>query len=116
MSCSVAVADEYFEREHRPAAARRLTHRQEMLARRDRQLTREPGFTPIVGPRQAAAINAAAYRLQASWPAMDQHQLIELAVREVARGYPPRPFARQLRAPRPSKSDDPLYRNPGLRP
>ena len=116
MSFSVAVADEYFDETPRPALAQRPTHCDEMAARRVRQLAREPGFTPIVGPRQAAAINAAAYRLQASWPVMDQHQLIELAVREVARGYPPRPFARQLRAPRPSKSDDPLYRNPGLRP
>ena len=114
MSYSVAVADEYFGRETR-ASAPRLTHRQEMFERRARQLAREPGFTPIVGERQAAAINAAAYRFQQAWPAMSQQDLIELAVRDVARGYPPRPFARQLRAPRPSKSDDPAYRNPALR-
>jgi len=102
-----------------PAAPRclpRLPHKAEMAARRARQLARVPGFTPVIGDRQAKAINAATDRLKEAWPDMDPHKLVEMAVREVARGYPVPKFERRLRAPRPSKSDDLFYRRPDLRP
>lgn len=85
-----------------------MTHRERMRERRQRQLARKPGFTPVHNRRIAAAIAAEMVLLVDA--GMDEFRAELTAIRTIARQLPPPPFQRRHRAPRPSKSDNPDYR------
>lgn len=88
-------------------------HRAVMAARRAEQLARVPGFDPIVGERQAATIIAEEARQRAA--GFEGQVALDRALRIAAGKLPGQDFARRHRAPRPSKSDDPAYRDPSRR-
>lgn len=76
---------------------------------------RTPGFEPLVGRQQARNIQRCYVQLLSRSPEIDKIQCWQTALSMANRLLPALAFARRHRAPRPSKSDDPLYRNPALR-
>lgn len=82
--------------------------RARLAHRRLRQLSRQPGFTPVRNARVDGAIATQAALLSASgaYNAVEAHHE---ARRRVARMLPPGPMVRSY-ARKPSKSDNPEYR------
>lgn len=84
-------------------------HKQRMIERRARQLARTAGFTPIPNLRIARAIHIRALGYVES--GVDPLAAEKLARNAVFAKLPASGFTRNtLRAPRPSKSDDPAWR------
>jgi hypothetical protein len=85
-----------------------------MKARRVRQLAREPGFTPVSNKRINAALSVAPLKAMLRNPALTPVQAEEQGYRDVAATLG-RPRSSKLYRPRPSRSDDPAWRNKALR-
>jgi len=83
-------------------AERRDAHRQRMAAKKAARATRQPGFTPIRGAANHAIETEEAFIMIAA-----------VAIQRVARTLP-RETKRNYR-PRPSRSDDPVYRKSFVR-
>jgi hypothetical protein len=82
-------------------------HKKRMRERRERQLARQPGFTPVANKRIDGAIMAAMLAFQMH--GLNASEAHERARRQVASGLPKaRPFRHLF--PRPSKNDSAAYR------
>lgn len=90
---------------------RAMPHALRMTLRRQEQLARTPGFTPIPNKR----VEAMAFRALQDARALGHTgtRLEAEAFAMVRRALPMPAFARRHRAPRPSKNDDPAYRAGG---
>jgi hypothetical protein len=90
-----------------------MVHRERMKARRERQLARTPGFTPVRNERveKAIATQEALISLAAlnGGGVPNAIEVREQALRNVARSLP-KPQPSKLYRHRPSKSDSPAYR------
>jgi hypothetical protein len=84
-------------------------HKSRMIERRERQLARVPGFTPVQNGRVQGAISSAFVIIQASKPHLTTAEAQDEARRFVAKNLP-RPSRSKLYRPRPSKSDSAKYR------
>ncbi len=93
-------------------ADRQDEHKARMAARKRRYLSQVPGFEAVPsGPVNAAIITAQHRNIVAGMTPADAYVQ---AQRDVARQLPPAPMVRSYRV-KPSKSDNPKYRNPALR-
>lgn len=79
---------------------------------RARKGDRVPGFDGQVGKRQAAAIVAEEARQREL--GLTAEAAFNRALEITSRRLPIPAFAKRHRAPRPSRSDNPHYRNPAL--
>lgn len=95
---------------------RRIAHREEMRARRERQRSRAPGFEAVPSKRNAALFQT--FMLEEMMQGTPVHLVEALAWQRLARQLPPPPMERRalpLARPRPSRSDDPAYRKSFVR-
>lgn len=83
-------------------------HRDRMIARRGRQIARQPGFDPMPNRRIDPLFEQAFAKLMITID--DPVQAAAIAVSQVAAMLPARPMARRHREPRASKSDCAIYR------
>lgn len=88
---------------------RDMPHAVRMARRRDRQLERKPGFTPVSNKRVDSLALAALKDCQQL--GFTGEALQQAVLQAVCRQLPARGFQRNtLRGPRPSKSDSAAYR------
>lgn len=92
-----------------------MTHKERMVERRQKQLDRVPGFTPVRSQRVDSAfqVACAGIALAASKGVpLSAAQIEEQAIEQVRRLLPPEPMQRRaIRRIRPSRSDQAAYRN-----
>jgi len=84
-----------------------MTHKQRMIERRQRQLAREPGFTPVLNRRVAGAMQQAFLLFQMRGMTAPE---AESAARDHVAKSLPKLRASKLYRYRPSKSDSAIYR------